>query len=339
MLSADWFAGIGHAFTPFGAWDIAATKAPSAPAAHSVALIAFQLLHPRRARRADSRAVLGGSSVVGSGYGSGDNSNAANSSAALANSSSISSISTTDTAKNDRTNAADEEGGELWWWNVLASNVGGGAGGAPVQLAELWPAPAKGTEFWVEEWGRNVCSDKAAASTCLTKWSAMLPLNVQTTVIHRNYVDTDRQYRLFRAAPILPSGWTLVGETSKFVAVSPQRFAVAVAAVSNATNSSHADIGGSSSSGGSDSSSGSGGGGGGNDDLFGKSSALQPFELELLGNGSLAFDVVGAAGEQVVVTLVTPSATILEVDCKLSSSGSARVVCSSSEVCTVSTSL
>ena len=71
---------------------------------------------------------------------------------------------------------------------------------------------------------------------------------------------------------------------------------------------------------------------------------MHPLELGAVGDCSnagsandtpqLVFDVVGAVGEQVQVTLVTPSSTVIKVDCTLGLSGGARVACSGAG-CTV----
>ena len=129
----------------------------------------------------------------------------------------------------------------LWWWNVLATNVDGATPvGRPVQLSELWPPPTMGTRFLVaaldahsgggpggadaaagppEDAAR--CVHGALAASCTVAWDARHPLNVSTA---RGGTRLSRSFRLLAAAPVLSTGWALLGDLAKVVPVSPQRF-------------------------------------------------------------------------------------------------------------------
>jgi hypothetical protein len=102
------------------------------------------------------------------------------------------------------------------------------AAAAPLRLAEMWPASPASAVFWVQEWGNASCANGTLASSCLSTWSKSSPLDIAATAArHRRYPQTTRLYRFFRAAPVLESGWTLLGELIKFVPVSPQRLVLA----------------------------------------------------------------------------------------------------------------
>ena len=135
--------------------------------------------------------------------------------------------------------AADDE---LWWHSLLATNVG--PTGRGVGTADLYPPPSVGSTFAVVEFGVG-CSNStrtgAAANTCITMIGPGATLAVQTSdaaapdarpstpprVVHGS---GDRKFRLFNWAPVLPGGFALIGEQSKFVHVSPQRFVAGKAA-------------------------------------------------------------------------------------------------------------
>ena len=116
-----------------------------------------------------------------------------------------------DEEEDDRTSA-----NELWWWSILATDVDGEApSGAPLELAELWPAPASSTQLLVATlqrteagsgavyhgssngYGRlgttprpttttgggtsiTSCVNGSKASSCLALWDATTPLAVGT---------------------------------------------------------------------------------------------------------------------------------------------------------------
>ena len=95
---------------------------------------------------------------------------------------------------------------------------------------------------------------------------------------------------------MLTSGWALIGDLSRIVPVSPQRFASAHASTAD------------------------------DDD------ALDPAELAAPGGG-LAFTLLGAAGEVVEVTLVHPSQTILVLVVTVPQKGRVTVTCSATSEC------
>jgi hypothetical protein len=179
-----------------------------------------------------------------------------------------------------------DDASAVWWWNILATNVGDGDGGRPLHTAELYPTPAARSRFWVASWGAQ-CAGGSTASSCFTRWNASQPLDVTTGVAKA----PARAYRLFRAAPVLSSGWTLVGELGKFVAVSPQRLTVA--------------------------SSGS----------EGRVLREEHFRCAEEPAVELQFEVIGAPSEEVAVHLVAPNQRVVVIELTLGTSGLAAVQC------------
>ena len=126
------------------------------------------------------------------------------------------------------------------WWCVLATNVdGSSAAGRPVATSELWPAPPDGAAFLVATVERRAadretgvvgvppqCEDGQPARSCLALWDASTPLGVGTGAPPSAEVHA---FVLFLAAPLLPSGWVLLGELGgagrrgRYVPASPQR--------------------------------------------------------------------------------------------------------------------
>lgn len=173
----------------------------------------------------------------------------------------------------------------VWWWSVLATNVDAGEGAAPLRLAELFPLPPADTVFFVHEFGSPACVHNQTVTDCLTTWTSMQPLPVATGVGKF----PDRKFKLLRAAPRLSSGWTLVGETSKFVSVSPQRLTVR-------SSRAHA--------------------------------SKSRTEGDLLSDvDGLSFTVLGAAGEEVRLTVVSPDGLVVVVSVTIGSEGAEDVVC------------
>ena len=133
-----------------------------------------------------------------------------------------------------RLHAAASDPAAKWWWIVLATNVGGEE--RTVDLSELWPRPPVATQLLVVQLdahasGRNTsaagppeaatqCAHGAAAASCAFLWSATRALNVTTAP----GTPVQRSFRLLAAAPLLSSGWALLGELDKICPVSPQRF-------------------------------------------------------------------------------------------------------------------
>ena len=179
--------------------------------------------------------------------------------------------------------AGGASGDGVWWWSLLATGVDGGTGrGSQLQQLQqlsgalppsaLWPPSAPGTEFLVAEFGAPPCVHGSPAASCLSAWGAQAPFNFSTAGPSAQG-EAPRRWRLLSASPVLPSGWSIVGEEARVVRVSPQRILVASpqpvnSAASDAVNAS--------------------------------------LELSLPG-AQLAFGVLGWAGESVQLTLVAPS--------------------------------
>ncbi|CAE8598043.1 unnamed protein product, partial [Polarella glacialis] len=130
----------------------------------------------------------------------------------------------------------DEHCEQLYGWMILATNVDKNASGsAPVAVTELWPRPAAGTEFFVaqlEQFSSSgmlkpLCINGSAVDSCLLRWNDSSPLPVTTGDTSKETGCVRHNFTLFAASPVLSSGWTLLGDLSKFVPVSPQRFVMA----------------------------------------------------------------------------------------------------------------
>jgi hypothetical protein len=101
------------------------------------------------------------------------------------------------------------------WYTVLAVDVT-----TPYMLAtvQLWPAPDTMAQFVVTSLSQP-CADGANASACATLLNAETPLHVSTAPPH----GVELGHQLYHLAPVLPSGWVVVGELTRFVAASPKR--------------------------------------------------------------------------------------------------------------------
>ena len=99
---------------------------------------------------------------------------------------------------------------------------------------------------------------------------------------------------------MLESGWAVLGDLSRIVPVSPQRFASARGADSAAAAA--------------------------------QDDSLDPAELAAP-EGGLAFVVIGVEGEVVDVTLVRPSRTVLVVAVAVPAGGRVTVACSARGAC------
>jgi hypothetical protein len=196
----------------------------------------------------------------------------------------------------------------IWWWAILATNVDAAVeSGRPLQLQELWPRPAAGTVMLVatiertgdDAGSRGVgagCVNGTTVAACgFTMWTEDTPLDIGTAG------DTGRNFTLLAAAPVLSSGWVLVGDLTKFVPCSPQRF---VAASKDAR----------------------------------RAGALHEQDLTPTNAGVLEFVVLGSVGEKVPVTVVSPPAVagrsggvmggvVLVVDVVVGAGGSSKVSC------------
>ena len=185
----------------------------------------------------------------------------------------------------------------LWWLSIISTNLA--VGTPPVRMDELWPTPPKGGSFLVHRHG-TVCTNGSAASSCVALFDAAHPLAVSTGA-PPSATDPVRRWSLQSAAPVLESGWAVLGDLSRIVPVSPQRFASARGADSAAAAA--------------------------------QDDSLDPAELAAP-EGGLAFVVIGAEGEEVEVTLVRPSGAVLVVAVVVPAGGRVTVTCPARGACT-----
>ena len=169
----------------------------------------------------------------------------------------------------------------VWWFSILSTRIDTTSTCKGIGTDSLWPA-SQGSSFVSFTFGQR-CTAGAAASSCLTPFSAD---SGKSLVVATGTSATERLWMLQSLAPVLPGGWVLVGEMSKYVPVSPQRLVVTAAAAAAAAAS--------------------GGGGGG--DSAGASDAFDTADIVSNDGSTLMFDVVGAAGEKVDITVVVPPA-------------------------------
>jgi hypothetical protein len=185
----------------------------------------------------------------------------------------------------------------LWWLSIISTNLA--VDTPPVRMDELWPTPPKGASFLVHRHG-TACTNGSAASSCVALLDAAHPLAVSTGA-PPSATDPVRHWSLQSAAPVLESGWAVLGDLSRIVPVSPQRFASARGAGCGATAA--------------------------------QDDSLDPAELAAPGGG-LAFVVIGVEAEVVDVTLVRPSRTVLVVAVAVPAGGRVTVTCPVQGACT-----
>lgn len=131
---------------------------------------------------------------------------------------------------------------DIWWWSILSTQVDGNLpSGAPLHLAELWPKPPESTILLVfkpqstSHAGGNYpgpgppCRNGSLASSCLFLWDASTPLSIGTSGAPgpNSNINPKQNFSLLAAAPVLSSGWVLLGDLRKLVPCSPQRFVAA----------------------------------------------------------------------------------------------------------------
>jgi hypothetical protein len=103
------------------------------------------------------------------------------------------------------------------WYTLLAVGLDGAA--YPLAISELWPRPAASTQYVAARLLGGECHGGAAASACLVPVSASNTLAVTTPAS----VGVELGVEVFQLAPVLGSGWVVLGEPHKFVATSPHR--------------------------------------------------------------------------------------------------------------------
>ena len=162
----------------------------------------------------------------------------------------------------------------LWWYSLLLYDLDD-EGNCSLTPAQLSPPGLSGRGYLASQFGAP-CEDGAAVASCTQAFSESAPPLPMATETSKTGRSTD--IRLHHVAPVLPGGWVLLGEQTKFVAVSPQRFVAARVSASAMA-------------------------------ATGASDALA--EDELLrspdGGGLFEFTVLGEPGESVGVAVVVPS--------------------------------
>ena len=167
----------------------------------------------------------------------------------------------------------------MWWYNLLATDTTSSpaTGATAITTAALFPTPPPSAAFLVRTFGK-LCRHASPATSCLAPFSALQPLDVSTPPCPKAKPALCRSWALHSASPVLPGGCVLVGEESKYVAVSPQR-----------VQASDADAGAAS---------------GGTD-------ALRASEIAASRQG-FSVVLVGAPGETVPITVVVPASGVAE---------------------------
>ena len=114
-------------------------------------------------------------------------------------------------------------GPELFWYTLLA--VGLSDGPYALQLRELWPAPAPGTQYVASKLFDAQCHDGAALSSCLVHLDSGTGSGRAHTLAVSTPAATgvEMGIEVYHLAPVLSSGWSVLGEPHKFVAASPHR--------------------------------------------------------------------------------------------------------------------
>eukprot|EP01116_Phalansterium_solitarium_P006814 TRINITY_DN1920_c0_g1_i1.p1 TRINITY_DN1920_c0_g1~~TRINITY_DN1920_c0_g1_i1.p1 ORF type:complete len:305 (-),score=14.08 TRINITY_DN1920_c0_g1_i1:192-1106(-) len=85
----------------------------------------------------------------------------------------------------------------------------------------VWPVAPTGMKYAYFTWGDPQCTNGASATPCLQPFSETTPIGVQTDRSNATIVP----FKIIVIAPVLSSGWTVLGEVDKFVTTSPKRFA------------------------------------------------------------------------------------------------------------------
>jgi len=173
---------------------------------------------------------------------------------------------------------SDSSSKSVWWHALLATNV---AAPRCVSAEEFFPIPDPTSAFVVAEWGQPCHNGTIDIhnQSCVILVPPGCTVNVSTGAAGsdslgsaRAHGSGARKFRLFNWAPVLPGGFALIGEQTKFVHVSPQRFVAASPA----------------------------------SQTFASIDGIQPFELIGHNNATMQFSIVGVPGELVPTTVMLP---------------------------------
>ena len=110
------------------------------------------------------------------------------------------------------------------YFTVLATNLVPGA--TAVSVSELWPPQSGDAKFYASRGFYERCANNSLASSCLDVFDSTHPLSVDTGTLPSLH-DPIRRFQLRSVAPVLSSGWTIIGEQAKYVRVSEQRLGAA----------------------------------------------------------------------------------------------------------------
>ena len=113
-------------------------------------------------------------------------------------------------------------GSRVWWYSLLLWDLS--ESNCTITPAELSPPALSSDGYVVSRFGAP-CEDGAPAASCVQVIGKHAPPLALATDTRRTGRATD--IRLHQIAPVLQGGWVLLGEQSKYVAVSPQRFMAA----------------------------------------------------------------------------------------------------------------
>ena len=163
---------------------------------------------------------------------------------------------------------------ERWWYTLLATDVSSNdnSTAATIAPAMLFPTPPADLSFVVSTFG-TPCQDGGAASSCLSAFTPSSPIPVETEPCPGGRPGC-RNWKILSVAPVLAGGWAIIGEESKYVALSPQRI-VAAHTTEDSTDPDASD-------------------------------ALLEGELVTGAGAALAFSIIGATNEAVSITVVAP---------------------------------
>lgn len=106
------------------------------------------------------------------------------------------------------------------YFTLLATNLVPGA--TAVSVSDLWPAQPQNVRFFASRGFHERCTNNSMAISCLDVFDSTHPLTFDTGTLPPLH-DPIRRFQLRSVAPVLSSGWTIVGEEAKYVRVSEQR--------------------------------------------------------------------------------------------------------------------